>query len=257
MEAPGLGHSIIMFVLALMAFGAGVVGYLAAIFTQCLTFDFSRPVWHDLKVKQFFANILFPTSVMLSVGFFCSALLTPLAAQFNLPGEMAFMAPFFIGFALTQILFLFVLVWSPLEKRLIDKRLAALGITPDQRRGGLYIGLSNPAVTSSGKRFFSIEEDVGMLWFTPQQMIFWGDSEQFAIAQHDLVLVERKKDAKSTTMLSGTAHVILHVRLPDNSERQIRLHTEGIWTLLGKRRASDELAERINAWLADASGQTP
>ncbi len=254
-EAPGLGHSIVMLVLAIMAIGAGIVGYLGAVFTQCLTFDFTRPVWHEIKAKQFLANLLFPTMVMLGVGFFSSAMLTPVAARFNLPGEMAFMAPFFLGFVLMQVLSLFVLVWSPMEKRIIKKRLAALGITPDQMRGGIYVGLSNPAVTSSKKRFFSIEEDVGMLWFTPQQMIYWGDVEQFAISQHDLVQVERKVDAKSTTALSGTAHVVLHIRLSDNSERQIRLHTEAIWTLLGKRRASNDLAARINAWLAGAPAQ--
>jgi len=55
-------------------------------------------------------------------------------------------------------------------------------------------------------------------------------------------------DTKSTTMLSGTAHVILHVRLAGGGARQIRLHNEGVWTMGGKKRASDELAARINEW---------
>ena len=60
--------------------------------------------------------------------------------------------------------------------------------------------------------------------------------------------LERKADAMSVTMLSGTAHNILHVAMPDGSTRQIRLHDEGIWTMGGKRRAADAMAARIQEW---------
>jgi hypothetical protein len=50
-------------------------------------------------------------------------------------------------------------------------------------------------------------------------------------------------------MLGGVTHIILHVTLPDGSERQIRLHTEGHWTMGAKGRAMDELEERILEWL--------
>jgi hypothetical protein len=44
------------------------------------------------------------------------------------------------------------------------------------------------------------------------------------------------------------AAVILRVRQADGSERQIRLHTEGLWTLSQKRRAMDKLAAAIEQW---------
>jgi hypothetical protein len=63
-----------------------------------------------------------------------------------------------------------------------------------------------------------------------------------------LIPLERKADAGGTTLLGGVTHVILHVRLPDGSERQLRFHTEGCWTMAAKGRAMDELEQRIVQW---------
>jgi hypothetical protein len=41
---------------------------------------------------------------------------------------------------------------------------------------------------------------------------------------------------------------ILHVKLADGSVRQIRLHTEGHWTMGRKRKAMDALADAIARW---------
>lgn len=245
---PALGHFIFMIIVGGFFLGMGICGYLVVIATHGFTFNFQRPVWSSVKKRVYLCNIIVPLMVMLGVGFLLSAWLTPLLNTLNMPGTTAFMVPVMGSVFLLQMTFIWVLIWSPLEKRIIQQRLQALGVTREQMGGGLYIGLSNPAITASRKRFFSIEEDVGMLWFTPEQMIYWGDIEQFGIGQNQLIQLERRIDAKSTAALSGTAYVILHIRLADGKERQIRLHTEGIWTLSGKRRASNELAARISAW---------
>ena len=100
------------------------------------------------------------------------------------------------------------------------------------------------------KRFAAIEEDMGALWVVPDLLMYRGDSEQFDLTREQLVQMERKADTRSTSVLGGIAHVILHARLPDNSIRQIRLHTEGHWTMGGKRKAMDALAEAIARWQA-------
>jgi len=79
-------------------------------------------------------------------------------------------------------------------------------------------------------------------------LMYRGDREQFDLTRQQLAQMERKADTRSTTVLGGIAHVILHVRLPDGSLRPIRLHTEGHWTMGGKRRAMDALAEAIAGW---------
>jgi hypothetical protein len=146
-----------------------------------------------------------------------------------------------------QLVQLWVLIWSPLEKRIITQRLAALGITPAQLQSAALVGLSNPA-SGLAKRFAAIEEDMGALWVGPDRLIYRGDNEQFDITREQLVQMERKADNRSTSVLGGIAHIILHVKLADGSVRQIRLHTEGHWTMGQKRKAMDALADAIVRW---------
>jgi hypothetical protein len=158
--------------------------------------------------------------------------------------------------AVLQVAQVFILIWAPLESRLIRKRMAALNIRPEQLQYAVLIGISNP-LSSSLKKFGAVEEDVGALWINPGPLVYYGDKEQFSIGREQLVQIERKADAGSTTMLMGIAHVILHVRFADGNDRQIRLHTEGLWTMNQKRRAMDELAERIAQWHAAPSPAPP
>jgi hypothetical protein len=151
-----------------------------------------------------------------------------------------------------QVVRVFVLVWAPLEKRLIMKRLAARGISAAQLQPARLVGISDPT-RSSFKRFGQVEEDIGALWIGPQQLIYWGDSQEFAISREQLAQVERKADAGGTSMLGGITHVILHVRLPDGSTRQIRLHTEGYWTMAAKGTAMDDLEAQILQWHESAT----
>jgi len=154
--------------------------------------------------------------------------------------------------AVVQIAQLWILIWSPLDKRIITKRLLAQGITPAQLQNGMLVGLSD-ATRSSFKKFAAIEDDIGALWVSPDQLVYWGDNERFSITRDQVVELERKADAGSTTMLTGATHPILHVRLPDGSERQIRLHAEGQLTRGNQRRALDRLAQEIEKWCATAT----
>ncbi len=242
--AEPVGYAFIMVFIGGIFIALGVSSYLVVLFTRGFTFDFNRPVWNAVKKRMFLANIVVPLLFGIGVAVALGGVLNPWLAASG--GSVT--VPLVGTIIVVQFSQVFILIWSPLEKAIITGRMTALGITPEQMSGGSYIGISNPAVTSSRKRIWCIEEDVGMLWFTPQQMVYWGDQECFSISREQLAQIERKSDAKSTTALTGTAHVILHVRLPDGSIRQMRLHTEGIRTIFGKRKASDELAAQINAW---------
>src|SRR5204863_147449 len=98
-----------------------------------------------------------------------------------------------------QMLQLFVVIWAPMEKRIIMKRLAAQGINKDQLQTGILVGISDPT-RSSFKKFGGIEEDMGALWLNPDHLIFWGDSEQLSIARDRLLTVEQKADSGSKSM---------------------------------------------------------
>ncbi len=229
----------------------GVGSYLTVIFSDCFTFNFRQPVWGEVKTRKFIANIIVTVLLALGTGFVLAALLAPVLTALGLDPGMANLLPVLVMVVGVQIVQLWVLVWSPVEKRIITKRLAALGITPAQWQSAALVGLSNPA-SGLAKRFGAIEEDVGALWVEPKLLMYRGDNEQFDLAREQLAQMERKADNRSTSVLGGIAHVILHVKQADGSVRQIRLHTEGQWTMGQKRKAMDALAEAIARWQGGA-----
>jgi hypothetical protein len=232
----------------MFALVCGVAGYLIVIFTNCFTFNFNQPVWNALKMRKYFLNIVVSLGLLLGPGLILAGIFGPvLAGLTGLSEGQAGLIPllgFIVGFQLLQ---LWILIWTPVYRRMIQKRLAAMGITKEQLQGAILVGLSNPA-SGQGKRFAAIEEDMGALWVTPDRLAFRGDVEQFDLAREQIAEIERKEDKGSTSMLAGIAHVILHVRLDDGSIRQIRLHTEGQWTMGQKRQAMDGLAYAIHHW---------
>lgn len=227
--------------------GTGV--YLAAVFSGCFSFSYRRPVWQGAKVRGYFINIITTVLVALGLGFILAAFVKPMLLMTGLDPGLASMLPVMLMIGLVQMMQLWVLIWSPMERRLIVNRLAALGIQPAQLQNAFLVGLSNPA-SGFTKRFASIEEDMGALWVGPEQLIYWGDGEQFSIQREQIEQIERRADNRSTTMLAGIQHVILHVRLPDGTVRQIRLHVEGLATMGRKRRTMNALANAINQWHA-------
>lgn len=246
----GMVASILSLVVGAFFLGLGLAIYLAAVFTGCFSFSYRRSVWPGAKVRMYFLNIVVTVLIGLGFGFLLSAFVRPLLLGLGLDAGIASMLPVMITIGGIQVGQLWVLMWSPMERRLILNRLEALGIKPAQLQNAFLVGLSNPA-SGFKKRFGSIEEDMGALWVGPEQLIFWGDVEQFSIAREQIVEIVRKADNRSTSMLAGIAHVILHVRLADSSVRQIRLHTEGLLTMGRKRQTMDALAGAINHWYSN------
>jgi hypothetical protein len=246
---PDFGRSVFMFIVGGFFLALGIASYFTFVFTSGLTFDFSRPVWDSMKAKIYVANIVVPLLVAMGIGFCLSALLAPTLIRAGMDTSMIDFLPVLGMIGLLQIVQFMVLIWAPLERRIITARLAAKGIGADLLRTAVLIGISDPA-SGITKRFGTIEEDMGALWVTPDWISYRGDHEQFDITRDRLLELERKADKRSTTMLAGIAHIILHVKLTDGGLRQIRLHTEGLWTMAEKRKAMDALSEAIAHWHA-------
>ena len=242
-----LFHAIFYLVLGVFTLGCSVAAYFLLWFTCCFTFDYSHPVWNSVKAKKYLFNIFIAVGMSLGIGFILTAFLSPVLTSMGLPPAQAGILPVLGVIIAFQLMQLWVLIWSPMEKRMIIKRLGAMGITPAQLQGAMFIGISNPA-SGMLKRFGSIEEDMGALWVSPDRLAFRGDVEQFDLTRDQIEEIERRADNRSSTVLAGIAHVVLHVRLPDGSIRQMRLHVEGQGTMGGKRRAMDTLAGAIDRW---------
>ncbi len=247
---------IFMFIVGGFFLAAGAAAYAIVLLTNCFTFDFQRPFFSSYKGKLYVAKIFIPILVAVGLALILGVFLEPVMRAFGLRGQITFLVPLFAAIIGTQIVQMWVDIWTPLTRKLIAKRLAARGILPAQLQSAVLVGISDPG-RSSFKKLTLVEDDIGALWIGGPQLVYWGDADQFGITPAQIVQLERRADAGNTSMLSGTAHVILHLRLPDGGERQIRFHTEGHWTLGGGRRAMDELSAAITAWHDTATRVPP
>src|SRR5262245_18804216 len=109
----------------------------------------------------------------------------------GLQGELGFFVPFIGTVVALQLVLIWVLIWEPTLARLICHRLEARGISAPQIASAILLGISDPR-RSSFRKFTLVEDDVGALWITPDQLIYWGDADQFAIARDQLLGIERK-----------------------------------------------------------------
>jgi hypothetical protein len=166
---------------------------------------------------------------------------------FGLPLQFSVIIPLLGTLVLIQFLTVWFNIWQPLEKSIIPGRLLARGISQEYLDRGLFIGISDPA-KSSFKKMTMVEEDVGMLWFGNEELVYIGDTEDFRIKRDQLIDVERKADAGGVSAYFGNVNVIIRFRLDDGTERLTRLHNEGQWTMSRAAKASNVLADNLTRW---------
>lgn len=250
--AEMIAQSIVLVFLSVLSAGTGALAYFIVLFTNCFTFGFQKPFLPAYKGKLYLAKIIVPVLIGLGLGGLLSVPVAPLLRALGLDPQLAYMLPVLAVIVILQIVQMVVSIWTPLTKRLITKRLTARGVSTEQLQAAAYVGISDPT-RSSFKKLTIVEDDMGALWITPQQLIYWGDSEEFSVIPEQLVQLERRADAGSTSMLAAMTHVVLHIRIAADEIRQVRLHVEGEWTLFAIRRRMDQLAETIANWHAGAS----
>jgi hypothetical protein len=169
-----IGVSVLAVIVGGFFIGIGAIGYLVLTVTECFTFNYERPVWNSIRVKTYFANILVILMLLLGLGFIFTAGFAPFLELLGLPPTVAFIAPVLIVVVLGEIALIWIQIWAPMERRVIRKRLLAQRFTTEQLRNGSPVGISDPA-RSSFKKFASVEEDVGMLWFGAKELVYCGD----------------------------------------------------------------------------------
>jgi len=228
---------------------AGVTAYIIIIATNCFTFSFDRQVWHSsMKARIYMVNILVVTAVLLGLGGLGAALGGPfMAGTFNLSRQLSFMIPFLVIFIPGQLLFSWLNIWNLLITSLTRRRLAVKGIPMDEIQNGLYTGISDPEV-SSMKKFSMIEDDIGMLWITPEHIRYEGDSQSFRITRGELKGIERAVDRGSIAAYAGAVHVILSWTDSTGTTIKRRIHAENCWTLTDQAKKLDELDRKLNEW---------
>jgi len=246
------GHQLIL-AIVMAVFGAvmlvgGALAYAVVYYTNGFTSDFSRPFFSSFKTKLYVANLFVGMLFILGIGLIVVGFAMPILTNRGLSSTLSFVLPLACTLVATQFILIWLQIWAPLERRVIAKRLAALGITPEQVQSGAYVGISDPS-KSSLRKMTLVEDDIGMLWTAPDRLIYQGDTDHFDIPQDQFIAMERKADAGSTSALAGAVHIILRFRTADGYQRQVRLHTEGCPTLGRKAKSLDQLAGRLQDWI--------
>jgi hypothetical protein len=150
-------------------------------------------------------------------------------------------------FILVQLLSIFIDIWQPLGKSTVKRRLTAHGVPDEELANGMCIGISDPA-KSSLKKMTMVEEDVGLFWLNENELVYKGDAESFHVSREQFIDTQRAVDADSMSAYCGNVHVIIRFRTADGTERRVRLHSEGTWTMRGRAKESDSLAEKLICW---------
>ncbi len=257
-EAPKgiavIGYAVFILFVGCFFSIAGAAAYVVTLKTRCFIFDFTKPFWNSFKKKLYLMNIVVTVLIGMAIAAFASMVFTPLLTLTGLPFGISAIIPFLSAFVIIQFLTIWINIWQPLEKSIIKKRSAACGISQQDIDRGMYLGISDPA-KSSLKKLTMVEDDVGMLWLVDQGLVYRGDAGSLRIRRDQLIDVERVVDKGSMSAYGGNVHVILRFRTDDGSERRIRLHSEGNWTIGRIAKASDSLAETLLHWKQGQSAQ--
>jgi MFS family permease len=228
----------------ILLLGAGAYAVMVA--TGAMTFTYSKPLFRGLKVRLWVVNLLVGLMLQCGLALVVAPMLVQVVAQL-LPLTVAFPLCFFGPFILAQFAFIWFQIWGPLERIVIARRLRAEGIPDTALADGIYVGISDPS-KNSFKKLSLVEDDVGMLWFGPERLIYRGDSMAWQVARGHLLAVDQRADAGSASSYFGAVHVIIRFRDENGTEQTWRLHSEGDWTMTRRARSLDRLAAALESW---------
>src|ERR1039457_5538820 len=118
-SAPKVVTSILSLFFGGFFLAGGVTVYLAAVFSGCFSFSYRHPVWPAAKVRLYVVNIIVTVLLGLGLGFALSAFVSPMLIMAGLDAGLADMLPVMLMIGGIQALQLWVLIWAPMERRLI------------------------------------------------------------------------------------------------------------------------------------------
>jgi hypothetical protein len=183
MDRLMIGFSVVTGFLSIAALLAGVALYALVVATRLFIFNLRRPVWQSFKNRWWVANILVPLPIMFGLSGLVAAIGSPMLVSLGMAHGTAF-----LSFMLLQVLTIWLRIWTPILVRLTRARLLALGVEPERMDRGILLGISDPAFASMGKGL--IEDDVGMLWVEPDELIYEGDNNTFRIRREQCTSIK-------------------------------------------------------------------
>lgn len=240
-----LGGIVVSLVLGAVLAALAAAFALAFVSTCAFTSSYAQPVFKRIKARLFVGQIVLSSLLLFAIGLLLNAALGLLFWVLGIEASSWIVAMVLsmvaVNVALVQLHLL-----APLEPKLAARRLAAMGVPAAEIARGQCIGISDPA--DSGWKKSALEDDIGLLWVEPERLLYKGDQDAFEVARGRLLEVERTAVASSVSSYSGNRHIVLRFATDAGGERRVRLHAEGCWTPGRVVQATDQLADRLNAW---------
>jgi hypothetical protein len=229
----------------------GVLAALAAAFglafvsTCAFTSSYAAPVFRRIKPRLFVGQVVLSALLLFAIGLLLNAALGVAFWVLGVPVS-SWIVAMVLAMVAVNVALVRLHLLAPLEPRLAARRLTAMGVPVAEIARGQCIGISDPA--DSGWKKSSLEDDIGLLWVEPDRLRYRGDRDSFEVPRGRLLEVERTTVASSASSYSGNRHIVLRFATADGGERRVRLHAEGCWTPGRVVKATDQLADRLNAW---------
>ncbi len=222
----------------------GLVGYMLVLATNAFTFNFQQPFVGSHAAKMRLINIFVGIAILGGLAMIISPIVARLLRGI-VPESMLMMVAVFVPFIALQAFTFWFDMFSPVGTNLIRKRMRAMGFSPEHIASGVPIGISDPGST---RKFGLVEDDLGMMWFTPQMLMYRGDGRWFDIQRQHLLAVERQATSRSTAAYFGAVHVVIRYVDVDGTQKALMLHPENSWTASGAARELNELARKLEEW---------
>jgi hypothetical protein len=228
----------------------GLMGYVLILATNFFKFDFQWPFMPGLINRIRVGNLTVQFAIMGGISLIVSPLVARLLRSF-LPPAIALPASGLLPFVMLQVFFMWLDMWAPVQHSMIKQRMLAMGIAWEYIASGTLAGISDPA---SKRHFGLVEDDLGVLWFTPSALVYRGDTLWFDIRPDQLLAIERRASERDASSYFGAVHIILRYIDSDDAERSLMLHAEA-WTATGLAKALNRMAQNLEVWWQQARAQ--
>jgi hypothetical protein len=220
--------------------------YWAVVSTAGFTFDYSKPVLKGAKGRSVMAILVVNAVLVSGLAFFLAGVLNVLFWVTGLRTDAFVMGT---GVALLVMLtgITFVRPSAPIERTLASRRLTAMGVPASDAARGLCVGSSD--LPDGGWKASPLEDDLGLLWVEQDRLVYKGDQKSFDVPRETLRPLERVTVAPRTRYRPNRP-IVLRFGAGPGRERRVRLQPAGCWTAGGLIKATNALADRLNAWMA-------
>lgn len=235
---------------AFLVFSAS--SYLLVVGIRAGVRDFQGPIWRDLKARLFVASVVVYFTGGLGAGLILAGYLTPMLLAQGMAPWAGRLLPVALGLVLLPSLQTWVNPWAPLQRRLLLRRLSAQGLDQNKLRSAVFVGILEPGKPRESVRG-GLEREGGGLWIEPNRIVYKGDADAFEFRRDEVIRISRRADSGRTTLPSGILQPSITFRSPGGGEREIQFQSLGCWTTGAARKASSELACRLEAWFTRGS----